>query len=128
VFLSCYKVSWFSPSLSLDHLNLPTLSFCFNYYWLEIWEDFGDLRFHLTPLDIVKLGDASMIYDNFSVKVEASFMPPILDEEDLEEYESKVFDHYHKIDKCKREISTKIFCWYITMTFTNRIFHPSIHR
>jgi hypothetical protein len=46
-------------------------------------EDFGDLRFHLTPLDIDKQGDASMTCDRFCIEVEASFMPPILDKEDL---------------------------------------------
>ncbi|CAK7337886.1 unnamed protein product [Dovyalis caffra] len=55
-------------------------------------EDFGDLRFHLTPLDIVKPGDDCMACDKFCIEVEASFMPPILDEDDLSDYESQLFD------------------------------------
>jgi hypothetical protein len=61
----------------------PHSQFLFQLLLVRDTEDFGDLRFHLTPLDIVKPGDASMTCDRFCIEVEASFMPPILDKEDL---------------------------------------------
>jgi len=87
----------------------PHSQFLFQLLLVRDMEDFGDLRFHLTPLNIAKLGDASMTCDRFCVEVEASIIPPILDEEDLEEYESKLFHHYHEIEKYKWKYQQKNF-------------------
>ncbi|KAL3610641.1 hypothetical protein D5086_001661 [Populus alba] len=52
--------------------------------------DFGDLCFSTIPLDLVKPGDDSVLCNKFCIVVEASFMRPVLvDEDDLEDDESQ---------------------------------------